>query len=305
MTRRDLRLLLVLAATIIPVGGCSVIVSTEGLAGGSSAQDDGTPTGEGGSGVRLTDAGVPSAPTKVDGGQVGPPTGSSSGGNGTGGGSGSSSGGNGTGGGSSSSSGGGIDASVPDTGSADTGVVDTGPPDTGAPSVCSTGRARVFVTSAFHTPDFGGIGGGDAVCQKTADGAKLGNKWRVWLADPNTAAVAHIYAAPKGYVLLDGTVVATSIGQLTAPPLSHSINRNELGNVVNDGQTEVWTGYDPAANTYAGICNNGGGPWTSATSAADTPFVGHLDGVDDSWSAAYLQFCDRSNVRLYCFEVCP
>jgi hypothetical protein len=173
------------------------------------------------------------------------------------------------------------------------------------PTVCSTGRARVFVTSAFHNPNFGGIAGGDAICQKTADGASLGNTWRAWLADANTAAVSHIYAAPKGYVLLDGTLVASSANQLLSPPLSHAIDRNETNTRVTDGNTEVWTGYDPQANAYVGTCDNGGGAWTSSNVNADTPYVGHLDGVDDSWSAAYLQNCDRTNVRLYCFEVCP
>ena len=74
---------------------------------------------------------------------------------------------------------------------------------------------------------------------------------------------------------------------------------------VADGQTEVWTGTDLAGGV-SGYCTQSGKDWGSmAATNPGTPMVGHLDVTNATWTDAYLQTCDRTNVRLYCFERCP
>lgn len=182
------------------------------------------------------------------------------------------------------------------------------PPDAGGPPAvgCNVVRARVFVTAAMSGPSFGGVSGADAACTAHAHAQGLGGKWRAWLGDSRTPASVHVYRAPGGYALLDGTVVATSASALVSGSLAHAIDLTESRKHVTDGNTEVWTGSDATGSGGGvGFCADGAGhDWSSADVGAPTPFVGHEDATDATWTAAYLQFCNRTNVRLYCFEGC-
>jgi hypothetical protein len=179
-------------------------------------------------------------------------------------------------------------------------------PDSAPPTACSKGLARVFVTSSMSSADFGGVSGADAVCQERATAQAIGGTWKAWLSDSSASALAHITLAPKGYVLVDGTVVASSYAALLTGALSHAIDETEMGTVPNDGLTEVWTGIDVTGSLgNGGFCDDGNGhDWTSSDAGSATPLVGHLDANDSTWSAAYLQLCNRTDVRLYCFESC-
>jgi hypothetical protein len=171
-------------------------------------------------------------------------------------------------------------------------------------STCSIFRARVFLTSTMHDGDFGGVRGADAECAARASAQRLGSAWRAWLSDSSTPAFAHIYAAPGGYVLLDGTVVAPTFDTLVSGSLAHAIDLTEEGLPITDGNTEVWTGIAlPGGNN--GYCSDGAGnDWSTSDRNAPFPFVGHSNASDATWTAVYLQFCNRTNVRLYCFEAC-
>jgi hypothetical protein len=159
----------------------------------------------------------------------------------------------------------------------------------------------------MHDPRFGGVSGADASCAARASAGGLGGNWRAWLSDSTVPAVGHIYISSGGYVLVDGTTVAQSFAALTAGTLAHAIDKTETGALVTDGQTEVWTGIDVTGGLgNGGFCTDGAGnDWSSNSTSAGTPLVGHLDATDSTWSAAYLQVCNRTNVRLYCFETCP
>jgi hypothetical protein len=204
---------------------------------------------------------------------------------------------------------------------ADSGTVAPEPTDSGAPTPpdagaappaigCGTGVSRVFVTSTLYSGDLGGVAGADADCLAAANAQGLGGEWSAWLSDSNTAASAHIYSSPGGYVLLDGTVVASSFSALVSGSLAHAIDLTELNASPPDGYTEVWTGLDVTGSlSSAGYCGSGygygsGSDWSMDSSSAPTPLVGHLDAADSTWTAAYEQFCDRTTERLYCFESC-
>jgi hypothetical protein len=193
-----------------------------------------------------------------------------------------------------------IDASLLDAPAVDAN--DAAPP----PPACSIRRARVFVSSAMYDGNLGGVGGADADCTASAKAQKLGGRWRAWLSDTKSSAPSRIYAAPDGFVLLDGTLVAKDLSALVSGSLAHAIDLTESKTTVSDGNTEVWTGIDVRNGTGSpGYCSDGAGhDWSSNRANAPTPLVGHEDATDDTWTAAYLQFCNRTNVRLYCFEAC-
>jgi hypothetical protein len=202
------------------------------------------------------------------------------------------------------------DTAVADTSAPDTGFADTGGGDTGPPSACASGGARVFVTSSSFIANLGGIAGADQSCTGAAAAAGIGGTWNAWLSDSTTSALNHIYKVPgpAGYVLMNGTTIAPTWSALVSKitPLLHPINITEKNALVSDGQTEVWTGTDLAGSSPPGFCRVfGQGDWTSISVSARTPYVGHLDATDATWSDAYAQSCDRTNVRLYCFERCP
>jgi hypothetical protein len=205
---------------------------------------------------------------------------------------------------------------VADSAAMDATAVDSGTVDSEASAVdasdaaalCAAGNARVFVTSAQQANggDLGGTPGADATCASAATAAGLGGTWNAWLSDSRSPATSRVYHASGAYTLVDGTtVVAASYAALVSGTLAHAIDFTEKGALVNDGQTEVWTGFDLAGG-LSGYCTQSGKDWASmAASNTGTPMVGHLDATDPTWTYAYLQTCDRTNVRLYCFERCP
>jgi hypothetical protein len=177
--------------------------------------------------------------------------------------------------------------------------------DASLPPSCSVARARVFVTSALYGANFGGLSGADARCSAHASSQGLGGRWRAWLSDSSHPASSRVYPAKNGYALLDGSVVAKSYRELLSGSISHPIDRTEANAPITDGNTEVWTGTGLGNDGNVGYCSDGSGrDWSSNGHMAPTPLVGHLDATDSSWTAVYLQFCDRTNVRIYCFEVC-
>lgn len=204
------------------------------------------------------------------------------------------------------------DSAQMDATAIDSSAVDSGAPavdaSDAAPSLCAAGNARVFVTSAQQSNggNLGGTPGADATCSAAATAAGLGGTWNAWLSDSHTAATSHVYHATGAYTLVDGTtVVALSYAALVSGTLAHAIDVTETGGPVTDGQTEVWTGFNLAGGV-SGFCTQSGKDWASmATANSGTPIVGHLDATDATWTYAYLQNCDRTNVRLYCFERCP
>jgi hypothetical protein len=200
-----------------------------------------------------------------------------------------------------------IDAGV----SVDTGIsaVDGGdespPPPPPPPPACKISRLRVFVTSTLHDANFGGLSGADAVCAARAKAQRLGGLWRAWLSDTSHTAQSRLDQPMGGFALLDGTTVANNAVALFSGTLVHAIDLTELGTPISDGNTEVWTGTGLTGEGNAGYCaDSSGRDWSSDGHTAPTPLVGHENAADPSWTAVYLQFCDRTNVRLYCFEVC-
>ena len=61
---------------------------------------------------------------------------------------------------------------------------------------------------------------------------------------------------------------------------------------------EVWTGTTPFGSYEGSSCAN----WTNGSGSMPYAAVGNSGHTAGSWSDVFDQFCDRTNVRLYCFE---
>lgn len=172
--------------------------------------------------------------------------------------------------------------------------------DCGVQSACTAGGGciparRVFVSRAMTTANLGGLAGADQLCNTYATDAVLGGTWKAFLADSSGAPASRFTAASVPYALLDGTVVANDFSGLTSGSLSHGITVNECGEAIDNA--EVWTGISsPGATSASNQCDN----FTSAS--GNYAQVGLTTRTNYQWYSVYLQFCDRSNVRLYCVE---
>ena len=151
-----------------------------------------------------------------------------------------------------------------------------------------------FVTSSATTPDFGGVAGGDALCQGAADAAGLGSGFSAWLSTSAVDARDRIGDVP--YSGVDGALLATGIADLTDGLLDSSLNLDENGAVV--AGTIVWTGTvsDGTHNTVDGSCDD----WSST--AAPSGGVGLLGPVTGGlWTQLSPPAGCNAALRLYCF----
>lgn len=182
------------------------------------------------------------------------------------------------------------DADVPD---ADVPDVDVPP----AP-MCPDGSCKgVFVSSPVPASSPGGLVAADARCQADAETAGLGGTYRAWLASGATSPATTFTQAGVPYRLPSGATIAVSFADLVDGTLAHAIDEGATGAPILDA-VEVWTGTSSAgvASTHdcAGWTNTGGGmPYGT---------VGLTNQTGAGWTQIYEQFCDRTGLRLYCFE---
>ena len=175
--------------------------------------------------------------------------------------------------------------------------------DTGAQAfndlTSQPGPLQVFATSVQYKGNFpGGVGldGADAACTLAATNADLSGTWTAWLSDDTTDARDRI--SDGEYRLLDGTLVANSLADLTDVMLVNPINIDELGAPVSANSDETWTATD-SDGTYSGggTCLN----WTSID-VGDVAQIGLATEMDATWTDVdFEDTCDSFN-RLYCFS---
>jgi hypothetical protein len=163
---------------------------------------------------------------------------------------------------------------------------------------------QVFVTSqAFKgnlqssAGNLTGLSGADSICTQAAKDATppLTGAWTAWLSDDNTDVVDRMFDAE--FQLLNGTVVADNLADLTDGTLDAAINLDENRTTL-EGAFEVWTSTDTdGTNPGVGTCVN----WTS-NSNVNTAQIGRADAMDATWTDVNFEDdCDVFN-RLYCFS---
>jgi hypothetical protein len=122
--------------------------------------------------------------------------------------------------------------------------------------------------------------------------------WMAWTSDSTTSPSVRFMQSTVPYQQLDGTVVANDFAGLVSGSLLHGITLSEtMMPVTQMTGLETWTGTDATGNFTDADCAD----WTDATSG-QVGTVGVSGDTDGTWSDVYLQFCDRMNVRLYCFQ---
>lgn len=166
---------------------------------------------------------------------------------------------------------------------------------------CESHERRVFLTSQNVLADFIGAPNADAKCQMLGESALgAGTTWVAWLSDAATSPAMRFNRSLVAYKLVDGTIIANDWTDLTDGMLTNPITKDELGNTLPNN--EVWTATDPQGN-WAGAADCQG--WTvQGTGMAGGPVgqVGHSDSTAGAWTNVFTQFCNRDNVKLYCFE---
>jgi hypothetical protein len=175
----------------------------------------------------------------------------------------------------------------------------------GVQTTCGTGGScvparRVFVTNAPQTngADFGGLAGADAFCNMAATTAQLGGTWMAFLADDAGAPASRFTLASVPYALLDGTVIASNGTELLSGSIENPIDLDECAQQITNA--EVWTGLETPSDSP------GEGAWCADFTSNDVNAtyspVGLTSQTGSGWVNVYVQFCNRTNVRLYCFE---
>jgi hypothetical protein len=169
-------------------------------------------------------------------------------------------------------------------------------------SVCAPGACkRVFVSDRPPAPSakLGSVAAADAFCQSTADGVRFGGLWKAWLSDSSTSPSIRFARASVPYVLLDGTMIAANWNALTSSTLLHAIDMSELGRRFNDANNqEVWTGTMPSGLSSGNSCGN----WTNESANLPYATIGVTNVTNGAWTNLYDQFCNRTTLRVYCFE---
>ncbi len=161
---------------------------------------------------------------------------------------------------------------------------------------------RVFVTSHPYAPNFGGVAGGDAICNTVATGAGLGGIWAAWLSDSTSSATSRLEHASVPYQLLDGTEIAMNWAQLTSGHLENLIDKDEH-KALQTTPPYVYTGTNSDGTTASGLtCND----WNYDDSDCNSPVyygaAGDMDVATLQWSYAVQSGCCGAGQLLYCVE---
>lgn len=165
------------------------------------------------------------------------------------------------------------------------------------------GYQKVFVTSTTYTGNLGGLSGADSKCQARATAANLSGVWKAWLSTGDLAASSRITHSANPYKLVDGKVVANDWNDLVDGTIQNPIIKDELGNVVTNG--EVWTNTRSNGGPYYGLpiqtCND----WTldSGGSNSSVFLSGNAFKTNAEWTNRVdVAWACSNQRRLYCFE---
>ena len=177
----------------------------------------------------------------------------------------------------------------------------------GCSATCVTERRTVFVTSAEYKGNLGGTMGGlsgldlaDSLCQKLAASAGRSGTYMAWLSDANESPSSRFGlddAFGGIFELTDGTTVASGWTDLTDGSISHAIDMDENGNVVDS--SAVWS--NTKVNGAAKGSNHCSG-WTSNALEVDGAYGG-TSSASMGWTDSGKTTTCSSSARLYCFQV--
>jgi hypothetical protein len=163
------------------------------------------------------------------------------------------------------------------------------------------GRKLVFATSTAVRGSFGGLAGGDALCQQLADQAALAGTYKAWLstAASSPSVLARFTHSTLPYVRTDGMRIAANYTALIGVAgLENPINLDQRGIAVT--YTNTWTSTKDNGTYHSGT-TSAFGDCTSWTVTSGNGVYGRVTALV-GWS----QFggalnCDMT-YGLYCFQ---
>lgn len=162
------------------------------------------------------------------------------------------------------------------------------------------GPCRVFVSSAAHPANLGGLAGADEVCNILARKAKLPGRYKAWLSSSSGSPATRFSHNPGPYVLTNGTVIANYWIDLIDGNLLAPIDIMENGR-PRTGDEWVWTGtLSTGAAAPSLTCSD----WTSSAST-ERGIIGLSSNKDSFWTGDEVvpvtNTCDAP-AHLYCFQ---
>lgn len=150
----------------------------------------------------------------------------------------------------------------------------------------------VFVTSSVQNGNFGGLAGGDAICNSLAQAAGRQGQFAAWLSNAGINGADRV-PGNGPFILVDGTQIAADRAALLGGTLEAPISLTETGAApISQG---VWTGTN-ADGTKSGFTCNG---WNAAGMSGGT--LGLANSTTSTWSNSGVLGCDQNN-RIFCFQ---
>jgi hypothetical protein len=162
----------------------------------------------------------------------------------------------------------------------------------------------MFVTSdTFTVSDaFVGAIGADELCRKAASSfgavpTLAGRKWKAWLSDNGTSALARMTPGMKtSYIRPDQAPIGSPSSFLAGMSLTNAPNISELGTTIDCLAHGAWTGTSADGSAAASTCQ----AWTSNLSAQKGVY-GSCGETNESWTSYSSATCDGPG-HIYCFE---
>jgi hypothetical protein len=166
---------------------------------------------------------------------------------------------------------------------------------------CDGGECQHVVFATLppgNSPAFGGVDGGDAICQMAAASGGLHGPFFAWLGTSYTDPERRFVHGTRSYVLPGGAMtVANDWGQLTSGGLQKGIDVDPNGVAVGFGR--AWTNVNSSGGTFTSGNGNACGDWTSTQNSG---VVGNVGGSGSGWSSSTNNGCGGTNIGLYCVE---
>ena len=164
-----------------------------------------------------------------------------------------------------------------------------------AMSVATFGNNIVFVTSTTFQANFGGLAGGDAICQQRAAAAGLPGNYLAWLSTSTVNASNRLIHSISPYERVDGVLVASNWADLTDGSLANTISRTESNATLSAGL--VWTATTGAGNYTGNSCAD----WTSNFLVITAGTGGLSNTSNSNWTNSGSTACSGT-ARIYCIQ---
>ncbi len=163
---------------------------------------------------------------------------------------------------------------------------------------CIADNKIIFVTStAYSNANLGGLTGADGECNTLATAAGLTGTYSAWLSTSTVNAKDRVSIGHAGgFVLLNGTVIATSFTNLLDGSIDAAINRNESNSVIT---ANTMTGTKEDGTAHTNLCDG----WTSSSSEISGQWgIGSAGITDTRWTNFASNTCATGNAHLFCFQ---